>query len=430
MARRSTRKVLRRRIQRAGGIKGRLALAKDGIITGAADNDPSGIVTYTQVGALTRFGLLWLMPLTLPMLIVAEEMSARIGVVTKKGLNRVIEDEYGQAASWFTMVLVVVCNTATLGADMAAMAAVLELFTHVSFLYFLIPIAAAILYTLMRESYTKVSGLLYLIAPILLVYVVTGFLTRPSWLPIVRSTFVPTLTFSPTFLTTAVALFGTTISAYLLFWQTTEEVEDRHTVDDLKSESLGIRIGMVYSNVIFYFVILTAAVVLFGRVGAGNVNTWTAATASLALRPLAGNFAYVLFSVGVLFSGALAVPVLALSTAYVVRDTFRWTKEDMGERFSRARGFYIVIGLSLAFGSGLSLVGVKPMAMLYYSQVLQGALTPILLVFVALVSNNARIMGRHTNGRWTNFIAWAAVVVMFGFSILMFRQLLSQAKIL
>lgn len=403
-------------------IKDYFTLAKNGVITGAADNDPSGIVTYTQVGALTRFGQLWLMFLTIPMLIVVEDMSARVGAITKKGLNRVIEDHYGRSIAWFAMGLVVVCNTATLGADMAGMAAVLELFTGISFLWFLVPIGALILYMLVKESYAQVSRLLFIISPILLVYVLTVFLTRPNWIPIIRATLIPSVRLSPTFLTSAVALFGTTISAYLLFWQTTEEVEEKKAVSDVKDESLGVGIGMVYANVIFYFIILTGAVVLFGKVG--GVETWTAADAARALRPLAGQLSYILFAIGLLGSGLLAVPVLALTTAYVVRDTLKW-RTDLGEKGSRRRAFLLVITLSLAIGALLSLIGIRPMAMLYYSQVLQGVLTPILVIFLVLISNNPKVMGEHINGFWANLIGWATVAVMLAFSATMFWQLLS-----
>lgn len=411
---------MNRPFKRRRHIKDYFSLAKNGVITGAADNDPSGIVTYTQVGALTRFSQLWLMFLTLPMLIVVEDMSARVGVVAKKGLNRVIEDHYGRLIAGFTVALVVICNTATLGADMAGMAAVVELFTGINFLWFLVPIALIILYVLLAENYDKVSRTLFLIAPVLLVYVLTVFLTKPHWALILKSTIIPQVSFSRTYLTTAVALFGTTISAYLLFWQTTEEVEDKKTIGDIKDESLGVRTGMIYTTVIFYFIILTGAVVLFGRVG--GVATWTAADAARALKPLAGELSYLLFAIGILGSGLLAVPVLALTTAYIVRDTLKW-REGLGQKFSKARGFYAVIALSLATGALLSLIGIKPMAMLYYSQVLQGILTPILLIFLILISNNSKVMGEHTNGFWANLIGWATVLVMLAFSAAMFWQL-------
>lgn len=411
------------KFKRRRHIRDYFTLAKNGVITGAADNDPSGIVTYTQVGALTRFSQLWLMFLTLPMLIVVEDMSARVGVVAKKGLNRVIEDHYGRLIAWFAVVLVVICNTATLGADMAGMAAVVELFTGINFLWFLVPIAVIILYVLLKENYDKVSRVLFLIAPVLLVYVLTVLLTKPHWALILKSTIIPQVKFSRTFLMTAVALFGTTISAYLLFWQTTEEVEDKKTIGDIKDESLGVRVGMVYTTVIFYFIILTGAIVLFARVG--GVDTWTAADAARALRPLAGELSFLLFAIGVLGSGLLAVPVLALTTAYIVRDTLRW-REDLGEKFSKARGFYTVIALSLGIGALLSLIGIKPMAMLYYSQVLQGVLTPILLIFLILISNNKEVMGEHANGFLANVIGWATVAVMITFSFAMFWQLLSR----
>lgn len=412
---------MRNRFKRRRHIKDYFTLAKDGVITGAADNDPSGIVTYTQVGALTRLSQLWLLFLTVPMLIVVEEMSARVGVVTKKGLNRVIEDHYGRSIALLAMALVITCNTATLGADMAGMAAVLELFTGINYLLLLVPIGVIILYVLIRQNYDKVSRLLFLISPILLVYVLTVLMARPNWAQIIKATLIPSARFSTTFFMAAVALFGTTISAYLLFWQTTEEVEDKKTVRDLKDESLGVRMGMIYAHVIFYFIVLTGAIVLFGKVG--GVESWTAADAAQALKPLAGELSYVLFSIGILGSGFLAVPVLALTTAYVVRDTLRW-REDLGEKFSQARGFYIVIALSLAAGALLSLLGIKPMAMIFYSQILQGILTPILLIFLVLISNNPKVMGKHTNGFWTNLIGWATVIVMLAFSVALFGQII------
>jgi Mn2+/Fe2+ NRAMP family transporter len=400
-------------------IRDYFTLAKDGVITGAADNDPSGIVTYIQVGALTQFALLWLIPLTLPMLIVVEDMSARVGVITKKGLNTVIENHYGRIVALVVMALVVIANTATLGADMAGMAAVVELFTGIHFLWFLLPIGLLFLWVLLKEGYAKVSRILYFITPILLVYVVTVFLTKPDWLIIAKSTFLPVLQVKPTFLSSAVALLGTTISAYLLFWQTNEEIEEDKTLDEMKDESLGVRIGMIYTSLIFFFIVLTGAIVLYGHVG--NVNTWSPADAALALKPLAGQASYLLFAIGIIGSGLIAVPVLALTTAYVVRDTFRW-KEDLGDQISKARGFYIVLSLSLLFGAGLSLAGIKPMAMLFYSQVLQGILTPFLVIALILVSNNRKVMGENTNGFWANAIGWATVITMISFSLMLLWQ--------
>lgn len=412
---------IRKSHKRRRHIKDYFALAKDGVITGAADNDPSGIVTYTQVGALTGLTQLWLLFMTVPMLIVVEEMSARVGVVTKKGLNRVIEDSYGRSIAWLAMFLVIICNTATLGADMAGVAAVLELFTKINFFWFLVPLALLILLILIWEDYSKITRVLYLLSPILLVYAATAIITKPDWIMIAKATIVPELKFTPTFLTTAVALFGTTISAYLLFWQTTEEVEEKKTIDDLKDEALGVSIGMIYTHLIFYFIVLTGAIVLFGHVGA--VDTWTAADAARALRPLAGNLSYMLFAVGIIGAGLLAIPVLSLTTAYVVSDTLGW-HEDISEKPAQAKGFYVVIVLSLGFGALMSLIGLKPMAMLYYSQVLQGVLTPLLLIVLIMISNNRKVMGEHTSKTWSTVIAWLTVIVMVGFTLVMFWQML------
>jgi Mn2+/Fe2+ NRAMP family transporter len=393
--------------------------AKDGVITGSADTDPAGIVTYTQVGALTGFSQLWLLFFTIPMLIVVEEMSARVGVVTKKGLNKVILDKYGKKVALFAMMVVLVSNVATLGADLAGMASVIGLFVNINWIYILLFLGLGFTFFLLRESYSKISRFLFILTPVFLVYIVATLLEQPEWGEVLKQTLIPQIDMSVKYLMSAVALLGTTISAYLLFWQTEEEVEDHKTVSELADEKRGVRLGMVWGNIIFYFVVIAGAATLFGNVG--DVTSWGPETAASALRSLGGYLPYVLFTVGIVGSGLIAIPVLAMTTGYVVSDTMGWKDKD---KIHKAKGFYVVMAASIVMGMALSLIGIKPMAMLYYSQVLQGILTPILLVFLLRITASEKIMGKYINGKWTNIIGWATVVIMVTFSVFLLFELL------
>lgn len=390
-----------------------------GVITGAADNDPSGVVTYLQVGSFTKFSQLWLMFLTIPMLTVVEEMSARIGVVTKKGLSAVISKEFGFKVAFFAIVILTICNITTVGADIAAMAEVLGLLLNIKIYILLIfPISLLIIYFLISENYKIVSRFLFLTTPILIVYIVNAFLAHPQWGEVIKSTLIPKIHFGNlAFLTAAVALMGTTISPYLMFWQTTEEVEGKKTVKELHKEKFDVITGMVYCNLVFYFIIISGAVALPGA------SIGTAGQAALSLKFIGSGLGMYLFSIGILGSGLIAVPVLASSTAYAIADIFHW-KEGLGKTLVQAKSFYLVIILALLAGSLIGFLGIAPMKMLFYSQVLQGILTPILLVFLIKITNSKKIMGQHTNGKVTNFLGILTAVVMIGFSLLMFWEII------
>lgn len=402
-------------------LKDYFKITPAGTITGAADNDPSGIATYTQVGALTKFSQLWLMLLTIPMLVEVEEMSARIGVVAKKGLARVIKDNYGFRAALLVSLVLLVCNITTLGADIAGMAAALGLLTKIPWYWFIIPIALILGFLLIKENFKFVNRFLFILTPFLFLYVITAFIVDPPWREVIRATFIPQIKLSVPYLMAAVALLGTTISPYLIFWQTTEEIEEKKAVKDLKEENAGVISGMIYANLIFYFVVLCAGAVLFSQFEEGGIKT--AADAALALKPLAGDLAWLLFALGILFSGLIAVPVLAASSAYALAEVLGF-KEGLDKTLSQAQSFNIIMILSLVVGAGLVLLGLSPIQMLFYSQVLQGILTPILIIFLLKICNSKNIMGQHTNTRWDNFVGWGTAALMAGFSILMFWQII------
>lgn len=395
--------------------------AKGGVITGAADNDPAGIATYSQVGASTGFSLLWLAIITTPMLIAVEEMSARVGVVVKKGLNTVIREKFGVSWAIFAAIILTICNIATLGADLAGMSAVLGMVTGVSWHWFLIPLSILILLVLIKGRYSSISRFLFLVTPFLLLYVITAFIVKPDILDVVKGTFIPTFgTNTAGYLAAAIGVLGTTISAYLLFWETSQEIEQNRSIDHLEKESRGVTLGMIFCNMIFYFIIVCTGAVFFSN-GINNIES--ASQAAEALKPLAGNFAYLLFSIGIFTSGLVAVPVLASSTSYVISDAFGWNA-GLNLKVNKAKAFYVTMTMAFVAGVSMSLFGLNPMKMLFYSQVLQGILTPILLVFLVMICNDKKIMGEFTNKFGANFWGWFAIILMGGLSIIMFWQLL------
>jgi len=392
-------------------------LAKNGTITGAADNDPSGIITYSQVGATTGFSLLWLLILTTPLLAAIEEMSARVAVVTKKSLANQINLKFGRKIALLIAILVVVCNIATIGADIAGMGEVLGILTNTPWFLFVVLIAIFLSVLLIRGSYSSISRFFFLLTPIFICYIAVAIIIKPNWQTVLSGTLNPLSFGGLNYWTVAVALLGTTLSPYLVFWQNTEEIEEKKQVKDLEDESFGVKTGMIYCNLISYFIIIATGAVLFKE----GISINTVKDAAVALRPLAGERAFYLFSLGLLGSGFLAVPILATSSAHIFSDIFRW-KEGLDKKIWQARGFYSVLLLSLFFGITLSLVGLSPVKMLVYSQVINGLLMPILIYFLIKTANNKGIMGQYTNKAWVNVFGWLAFFIILGFDIVLIWQ--------
>lgn len=392
--------------------------AKDGVITGSADNDPAGVLTYAQAGASFGFRQLWIMLFSLPLLTVVEEMSARVGVVTKHGLNAVISRYFGFRAALATAALVAIANIATIGADLAGMAAALELITNIKLIYFIVPIGFLLAFILIVESYAKVSRFFALLTPLFLLYIASSLLANPNWGEVLRG-FIPKIEFSETFIGLVVALLGTTISPYLIFWQTSEEVEEKKTVSKLQEEEHGVVAGMTYSQIVSSFVTIATASVLFGRAGGGQIET--AAQAAAALQPLAGDWSAILFATGIVVSGTLAVPILAASTAYVVADAFHFA-EGLNLSLVRARWFYGVMTWSILIGIVIALLGISPIKMLIYSQILNGFLMPFLLVMLLKVTGRKDIMGKYTNSPIITIGAVITIVVFVVSDVLLVLQ--------
>lgn len=401
-------------IKRRRRLRHHFSISKEGVITGAADNDPAGIATYLQVGAATGFSLLWLVPLITPLVIAVEEMSARLGVVTKKGLTKVIRERYGVRWAYLVALIVLITNVATITANIAAMSEILAVFIGVNWLWFVLPIALILLSVLISKGYAALSKYLIFATLILLLYIVTGIMLEPSMSDILAGVFKPVIELDNIFLLAAVGFIGTTISPYLIFWQATAEVESKKKVKDLRSEAFGVTAGFIFANVVAFFIILTAAMTFSG----GELIP-TTTEAALALEPLLGSWAFIFFAVGILGSGLLGIPVLASSTAYVGAEAFK-LPEGLNKTIKQAPGFYVILIASLLGAALLAFTSIPPMMMLLYSQVLNGLLTPILIVILMMLTNNRNVMKTHTNGLWSNLFGGVSIILMTGFNIALF----------
>jgi NRAMP (natural resistance-associated macrophage protein)-like metal ion transporter len=414
-----------------------------GLITGAADDDPSGIGTYSQAGAAFGTGLLWMALYLLPLAIAVQEMCGRIGLVTNQGIAGVMRKHYNRRLLFVAVSLLFVANTIGVGADLGAMTATVQMLApSLSFIPVLIAIALGILLLEIFVPYRHYARVLKVLSLSLLAYVITGVIVQPEWRSLLMATIAPQIQFTPTYFALIVAMFGTTISPYLFFWQASEEVEEKeklhrhHNNQDavrqeraLRTQIRGLRLdtalGMSAAVVSVWFIIVTTSATLH----ANGISTITSPSeAAQALEPLvntfpnAGKIAQVIFAVGLIGAGLLAVPVLAGAAAYGVSEAFGW-REGLARPLFQARGFYGVIAASTLIGVALNLLGVNPIQALVYAGLLNGVVAVPLLAFILLVANNRRIMGGHTNGWLSNLIGAitlaaltaAAAVAVVGF---------------
>jgi NRAMP (natural resistance-associated macrophage protein)-like metal ion transporter len=400
-----------------------------GLITGAADDDPSGISTYSVTGAAFGYAPLWTALFSFPLMTAVQIMCARLGMQTGQGLAGVIRSRYSRWVLWGACALLVIANTVNIGADLGGMGKVTEMVTGIKSLYWTPVYAIVIASFLIWSSYATVARIFKWLTLVLFAYVGAAFLAKPDWAAVVRSTFIPHFEMSSTYWATLVGIFGTTISPYLFFWQASEEVEEERkeglvslkqrkgTTDAaLKQSRNDVVTGMFFSNLIMYFIILTTAATLHAH---GKTTIATAQDAAEALRPLAGNGAYWLFSLGLIGAGMLGVPVLAGSSAYAVAEAARW-RGSLADRPRRSRNFYAVIAAGLALGLALDYAGFNAVSMLFWSAVLNGVLAPPLIVIVLLLTNSRKIMGMRSNPRWLSVLGWITVVLMTAATVAMF----------
>jgi NRAMP (natural resistance-associated macrophage protein)-like metal ion transporter len=391
-----------------------------GLITGASDDDPSGIGTYSSTGAMFGLSVLWTAAWLLPIMTAVQEVCARIGVVTNKGLSGVIKKHYSKKILFGIVALLIIANVVNIGADLGAIASCIQMFYNINFYLLVSLVALAIILLEVFVQYHIYVKFLKFLTISVLAYVVTGFIAHPPALDIIKYTFIPEITFSKEYLFALIAIFGTTVTPYCFFWQTSEEVEENKLLKRriCKGKVLCGRIshmrtdvftGMFLANIVFYFIILTTAQVLHNN---GITNIESAADAAKALAPLAGKNASVLFALGIIGTGLLAIPILAGSGAYAITEFFNW-KEGLELKFLQAKAFYAVIILSIVCGALLNFFKINPITALYYSAFLNGIIAVPLLFVIMRIGDDKSIMGVETNPAWVRFFGWLAVVSMF-----------------
>jgi NRAMP (natural resistance-associated macrophage protein)-like metal ion transporter len=390
-----------------------------GLVTGASDDDPSGIVTYTQAGSQFGLATLWTALLTFPLMAAMQAMAARIGLVTSQGLTGTLRTHYPKWLLFFVLLFCFPAVILNIGADIQSMGAVTNLLiSAVPAFSASIFFTALLLVVIIRYPYQKMAGILKWLCVGLLLYLIVPFLVHQEWGTIFRSTFIPRIHLDKDFLGILVAILGTTISPYLFFWQATMEVEDQQhitrkqhiivdkkTLDHMRSD---VNIGMLFSNLVMFFVILTAGSVLYS---AGIKKIDTVEQAAQALRPLAGDLSYALFAIGVIGTGLLAIPVLAGSLSYMLAETFQFSM-GLDKKFTEARRFYWVIILSMVAGLCMQFLGISPVKALLYTAILYGLTSPVLIAVILHIGNNKKIMGEHTNTPLSNILGFLTFILM------------------
>jgi NRAMP (natural resistance-associated macrophage protein)-like metal ion transporter len=393
-----------------------------GLITGAADDDPSGIGTYAQAGAQFGFSMLWTAFVSLPMMITVQMLCARIGLVTGQGLAGVLRRHYSRWILVPAMLALFVANTINVGADLGAIAYGIQVVSGWSRTVILIVVTISLLVFQVKGQYRTIAKAFKWLALSLVGYVITAFLVPIHWGNVGRSVLLPRLQLASGGLPMLVALWGTTISPYLFFWQADMEVEEtiangQKTIaerkealvpKDVSRANIDVTIGMVASNATMFFIILTTGATLFP---AGIRDIQTAEQAAEALRPLAGNLAHWLFAAGLISTGVLAVPILAGSSAYAISEAMGWPC-GLNKRYAEAKGFYWILGAGMTIGLALNVIGINPMKALFWTAVINGLAAPPLLVLIMLVVADRRIMGDHVAGPTALTVGWAVTLLM------------------
>lgn len=388
-----------------------------GLVTGASDDDPSGIATYSQAGAAFGLSTLWTAIVAFPLMAAIQQMCARIGLVTSQGLTGTLKKNYPRPVLYLMLLFSFPAIVMNIGADIAGMGAVGNLlFPSVDANYFSVLFTIILLGLIIYLPYQKIASVLKYLCIVMLVYFVVPFLYKQDLGQIFKATFIPTIKFDKNFVAILVGILGTTISPYLFFWQASVEVEEmknkrRHLIVNKKiihEINQDVDFGMTVSGFVMYFIILTTGTVLFNG-GVHQIDT--VEQAAMALKPLAGNMAYLLFAVGVIGTGLIAIPVLSGSLSYIFTETFGW-QQGLDKKFHEAKAFYIIIAISLLLGLSLNYVGISPVKALIYTAILYGLTAPVLIAIILHISNNKKIMGKHVNGRLSNILGFAALIIM------------------
>jgi len=407
-----------------------------GFITGAADDDPSGVTTYSIAGAQFGYKLNWLSLFLIPMMVAIQEMCGRIGLTSGMGLAGVIKKFYSRKVLLFAVFLLFVANTINISADLGMMAACVKMLLGLPFLLWLIVVVGVTILMEIFVPYKKYSYYLKFLGLTLLVYAITAFITKQDWLGVVKATLIPHIEFQKVFLLTMVGFIGTTISPYLFFWQADEEVEEEISegrVSEFEENPHAIKkevvrmqkdtsLGMIFSNLVSMFIVLTAAATLHTS---GITDIETPQQAALAIRPLAGNFAFLLFTLGIIGIGLQSVPVLAGGIAYAISETFGF-KEGLSKKFSQAKPFYVILGLATLLGALGNILGVNPIKALYYTAIINGVVSVPLIFIIIKLADDARIVGKFRTAKINRFVAWMTFIFVGLASLLMLVNLIKR----
>jgi NRAMP (natural resistance-associated macrophage protein)-like metal ion transporter len=407
-----------------GWLKRTLSILGPGLITGASDDDPSGIATYSQAGAAFGYSTLWAALFTFPLMSAVQEMCARVGMVTSTGLAGTLKTHYPKYVLYLILLFSFPAIVLNIGADIAGMGAVANLiFPSVPSAIFSFVFTAILMVCIIFFSYKKIAAILKYLCITLLIYMIVPFMVKQNWPLVLEKAFVPTIHFNKDFLNILVALLGTTISPYLFFWQATMEAEgvkkikgsvmvDKRNVIAMQKD---VTAGMLFSNLVMFFIILTTASVLFNN---GITKVDTVEQAAKALKPFAGHLAYLLFAIGVIGTGFLAIPVLSGSLSYMFAETLGW-KKGLDKKFHEAKGFYVIIIISLVVGMCINFLGISPIKALVYTAVLYGLTAPVVIAIILHVCNNKKIMGQFTNHLISNIAGIATLLLMTAAAVLL-----------
>lgn len=394
-----------------------------GLTTGASDDDPSGIETYSQTGAQYGFQLLWLAAFTFPLMAVVQEMCARIGLVTGRGLAGNIRKHFPHRVLYICSLLLFAANTFNIGADLGAMAQGVKLvFPQWSASLLVVGFAIFMLGLQIFTPYERYARYLKWLAMVLLAYILSAVLAHLHWSDVLKHAVVPSVSLGKQQILLICAILGTTISPYLFFWQTSQEVEDQiaqgkttiaqrqeeTTKQEIRSMRIDVWSGMLLSNLVMFFIIAACGALLFAH---GITNITSAAQAAEALRPFAGSATYFLFAVGIIGTGMLAIPVLAGASSYAIAESLR-KQGSLSKKLEQAYAFYGVIIISMLVGLGINFVGINPVKALIYAAVANGLVAPIVLVLILIISSNRKIMGEWANGPVAKTIGWLATLLM------------------
>jgi NRAMP (natural resistance-associated macrophage protein)-like metal ion transporter len=388
-----------------------------GLVTGASDDDPSGIATYSQAGAGFGLSTLWTAMVAFPLMAAIQQMCARIGLVTNQGLTGTIKKYYPKPLLYIMLLFSFPAIIMNIGADIAAMGAVGNLlFPAINATFFCVFFTLILIALIIYLPYVKIAAALKYLCIVMIVYFIVPFLYHQDFKEILKATFIPHIEFNKEFILIIVGILGTTISPYLFFWQASVEVEEMkhrktHLLVNKKiihEMSKDVDFGMTFSGLVMYFIILTTGTVLYSS-GIHQINT--VQDAAMALKPLAGNFAYLLFAIGVIGTGLIAIPVLGGALSYIFAETFN-LEQGLDKKFHEAKGFYTIIIISLLLGLSLNYIGISPIDALIYTAVLYGLTAPVLIAIILHISNNKQIMGMHVNGKLANLMGITALLVM------------------